>query len=103
MMNLELYKEVVLTRDLPQHNLKAGDVATLVDFVPHPSGDENGCVLEIFNAYGESIAVVTVPLSAIKPLEEGRNSHNSFFGMSQDWIVQKLDVKNQCQAILWLP
>ena len=69
MMNLELYKEVVLTLDLPQHNLKAGDVATLVDFVLSPSGDENGCVLEIFNAVGESIAVVTVPLSAIKPLE----------------------------------
>ena len=45
---------------------------------------------------------LTKYLLVFKPLEEGRNSHNSFFGLSQDWIVQKLDVKNQCLAILWL-
>lgn len=31
-------------------------------------GGETGCVLEVFNALGESIAVVTVPLSAVEPL-----------------------------------
>ena len=40
----------------------------LIDFVPHPSGGETGCVLEVFNALGESIAVVAVPLSAVEPL-----------------------------------
>ncbi len=44
------------------------DVATLVDFIPHPQNGEEGCVLEIFNAIGKSIAVVIVPRSAIKPL-----------------------------------
>ncbi len=32
------------------------------------SGGEEGCVLEVFNAVGETIAVVTVPVSAIVPL-----------------------------------
>ena len=68
-MTLELYKEVALTQNLAEYNLKIGDIATLVDFVPHPQGGEEGCVLEIFNAVGESIAVVTVPRSAIKSLE----------------------------------
>jgi len=27
-----------------------------------------GCVLEVYNALGESIAVVTVPRSAVEPL-----------------------------------
>lgn len=67
-MMLELYREVALTRDLPEERLKAGDIATLIDFLPHPSGGEDGCVLELFNAIGESIAVMTVPLSAVAAL-----------------------------------
>ncbi|WP_069791048.1 DUF4926 domain-containing protein (plasmid) [Cyanobacterium sp. IPPAS B-1200] len=67
-MNIELYEEITLTRDIPQHQLKQGDIATLVDFVEHPTGGETGCILEIFNALGESLRVVTVPISAIKPL-----------------------------------
>jgi hypothetical protein len=67
-MEMELFKEVALTRDIPAENLRKGDVATLVDFVPHPAGGETGAVLELFNAIGESIAVTIVPLSAIAPL-----------------------------------
>lgn len=67
-MNLELYQEVALTRDIPRTNLKEGDVATLIDRVTHPTGDEDGAILEVFNAVGESIAVITVPVSAIARL-----------------------------------
>lgn len=63
-----LYSEVALIRDLPAKKLKQGDVAVLIDYIPHPTGGEEGAVLEIFNAVGESIAVVTVPSSAIAPL-----------------------------------
>ncbi|ARV61997.1 DUF4926 domain-containing protein [Nostocales cyanobacterium HT-58-2] len=66
-MTLELY-EVALTLDLSEHQLRVGDIAMLVDFVPHPTGGEDGCVLEVFNAVGESIAVVTVPVSAVEAL-----------------------------------
>jgi hypothetical protein len=68
-MTIQLYSEVALTQDLAEYNLKIGDVATLIDFVPHPQGFEEGCILEIFNAVGDSIAVVTVPKSAIQPLQ----------------------------------
>ena len=67
-MTPELYSEVALTQNIAEHNLKIGDVATLVDFVSHPQGEQKGCVLEIFNAIGESIYIVTVPISAIKSL-----------------------------------
>lgn len=67
-MILELYTEVALTQNIAEHSLKIGDVATLVDFIPHPQGGEEGCILEILNAVGESIGVVTVPISAIKSL-----------------------------------
>lgn len=68
-MALELYQEVALKVDLSDHQLRAGDVATLIDFVAHPTGGEDGCVLEIFNAIGESIAVIAVPLSTVEALQ----------------------------------
>lgn len=67
-MKPELYTEVALTRDIPTENLKKGDVAVVVDFTPHPSSGEEGAILEIFNAVGESVAVAIVPISAITPL-----------------------------------
>ena len=67
-MKPELYQRVALRRDVDEHHLKKGDVAMLVDRVPHPSGGEPGVVLEVFNAVGESISVVAVKESDIKPL-----------------------------------
>jgi hypothetical protein len=67
-VNVELYQEVALTCDLPDHGLRIGDIAMLVDFVPHPSGGEEGCVLEVFNAIGESLTTITVPMSAVEAL-----------------------------------
>jgi hypothetical protein len=69
-MTMELYQEVALTRDLPEHGLRSGDIAMLVDFVPHPTNGEEGCVLEVFNAIGESIAVIAVPISAVEILRQ---------------------------------
>ena len=69
---IELYQRVALTRDLPEHNLCKGDVAVMVEYLPgtSASGGENGYALEIFNAVGETIAVVMVPVSAVQPLTE---------------------------------
>jgi len=67
-MQVERYQEVALTRDIPDYALHIGDIVTIVDFVRHPTGGEDGCVLEVFNAVGESIAVLTAPLSSIEPL-----------------------------------
>ena len=68
-MRLPLYERVALQRDFPEHDLKQGDVAVLLDYVPHPGGGEEGCVLEVFNALGDSITVVTVRESEIESLQ----------------------------------
>ena len=67
-MKPELYQQIALTVDVPDAQLKRGDLAMLVDYVPHPHGGEEGAVLEIFNVLGESIRVATVPVSAIEAL-----------------------------------
>ena len=69
---IELYQRVALTRDLPEHNLCKGDVAVVVEHLPGTlaSGGEAGYVLEVFNAVGETITVIMLPVSAVKPLTE---------------------------------
>jgi hypothetical protein len=68
MTGVQLYAEVTLRHDLPEFHLKQGDVVTLVDFVSHPTEGEDGCLLEVFNAVGESIDVIAAPVSAVAPL-----------------------------------
>lgn len=67
-MPVRLHDRVALRVSLPEHSLRAGDVATLVDFVEHPFSGPRGCLLEVFNAVGDSVAVVAVPEDAVEPL-----------------------------------
>ena len=66
---VKLYDRISLNRAFPEYNLKQGDIATFIDTVPDPEGIEEGYILEVFNALGESIDVVTVPKSAVAPLK----------------------------------
>jgi hypothetical protein len=68
-MKFGLYTDAVLTCDVPKHHLKRGDVVKLVEQHVAPGG-EAGYSIEIFNALGETIAVTTVPESALEPLRE---------------------------------
>ncbi len=69
-MRIALFSEVAPTRNIPELGLFQGDVATVVDHLQctAASGGEEGYALEVFNAVGESIAVVAVPCSAVEPL-----------------------------------
>lgn len=68
-MKFELYRDVVLRKNIPEYRLKKGDVATIVEHHPMKSS-EDGYSLEVFNAIGETIAVVTVSESDIEMLKE---------------------------------
>jgi hypothetical protein len=68
-MKFQLFTKVVLTTDIPEDNLKKGDIATIVDHHPIKNG-EDGYSLEVFNAIGETIAVITVPESQIEALQQ---------------------------------
>ena len=68
-MTYKLFEEVVLTKYIHQRVLKKGDVATIVEH--HPVYDkEDGYSLELFNAIGDTIAVIILPESVIEPLTE---------------------------------
>jgi len=67
-MKIDLYQRVMVNRDVPEEHIKKGDVAWLIDYVPHPEGGEEGAVLEIFNILGESMTTAIVPISAVELL-----------------------------------
>ena len=74
-MAYQLFTKVALKDDLPEHNLRRGDVATIVEIHSGAPGQERGCSLEVFNAIGETIAVVTVRESQIEPLAPNEVLH----------------------------
>lgn len=68
-MKFELYTDVALTCDLPEHCLRRGDIVKLVDHHIARDGTERYSI-EVFNAVGETIAVTSVPASALEALRE---------------------------------
>lgn len=68
-MKLAPYQRIVLRQDIPEHGLKAGDIAMLVEYVPSATGREDGSILEVFNAIGESIKLIVVGESQIESLQ----------------------------------
>lgn len=68
-MKFELYTDVVLTCDLPEHRLRRGDIVKLVDHHIASDGTE-GYSIEVFNAVGDTIAVTAVPAASLEPLRE---------------------------------
>lgn len=64
-MHFELYSDVVLARDVPEENLRAGDVGTVVERHDVP-GRETGYSVEFFDMLGNTVAVVTLPASALR-------------------------------------
>jgi hypothetical protein len=57
-------ESVVLTTDLPEHGLARGDVGTVV--LVHGSGE--GYEVEFMTLDGETVAVVTLLASQIRPI-----------------------------------
>lgn len=48
-MKPDLFTQVALREDIPEYNLKKGDVATIVDYHSSSNGGEEGYSLEGFN------------------------------------------------------
>ena len=67
-MSYQLFTRVALKENLPEQGLQRGDVATIVEAHAARPEQEPGYSLEVFNAVGETIAVVVVLESQIEPL-----------------------------------
>ena len=61
-----MYGDVILTRDITEGGLRAGDVGTVVERHVVPGVPEVGYSIEFFDMTGNTVAVVTLPASALR-------------------------------------
>ena len=65
-MSLDLFQDAILTVDLPDEGLRAGDVGTVVE--RHSADEmEDGYSVEFFDMTGRTVAVATVPGKYLRP------------------------------------
>lgn len=70
-MKFPLYSRVALAVDIPAEGIRRGDVATVVESHPAPTADaEPGYSIELFNAIGDTLTVLTLPESHLEPLRQ---------------------------------
>lgn len=69
-MTLALYQRVILTRDILEEGLRAGDVGVIVEHYSARAEVPEGYELEVFAANGQTITVVSVPASAVREATE---------------------------------
>jgi len=62
---------VVLTTDLPEHGLSAGDIGTVV--LVHEGG--KGCTVEFMTLAGRTIAVITLLANQIRQITKDEIAH----------------------------
>lgn len=74
-MSYELFSRVALRVDIPEKHLKRGDIAMIVERHPGEFGKEEGYSLEVFNAIGDTIAVIVIPSSAVESLHRKEVLH----------------------------
>ncbi|AMY10706.1 hypothetical protein LuPra_03945 [Luteitalea pratensis] len=65
-MPFDMYDDVILTRDVPEHGVRAGDVGTVVERHIVPGVSEEGFSVEFFDMTGNTVAVVTWPASGLR-------------------------------------
>ena len=68
---IEELDRVVLTEDVADYDLKAGDVGTVV--MVHGEGE--GFEVEFMALNGETIAVVTLLAAQVRPVQRGEITH----------------------------
>ena len=64
-MAYPLFTRVSLKEEFPEYSLHKGDVATIVEIHEGGPAQEKGYSLEVFNAVGETIAVMVVEESKV--------------------------------------
>ena len=66
-MSFDLYGDLIPTRDVTERGLRAGNVGTVVERHAVPGVPEEGYGVEFFDMTGNTVAVVTLPASALRP------------------------------------
>jgi hypothetical protein len=92
-----LFSQVALTEDLPEHNLKRGDTATIVEYYPMPEGEEDGYSLEGFDVPQVTIEVAA---SQIVPITQWQKEEMILIKLRQLSGVRLLQLEDYLDFLL---
>lgn len=65
-----LFSQVALAEDLPEYNLKRGDIGTIVEHYSMPEGEEDGYSLEGFDVPNVTIEVAASQIIPVHQLQQ---------------------------------
>jgi len=68
-VRFDLYTDVALACDLPEHRLRRGDIVKLIEHHVAPDGTD-AYSIEVFTALGSTLTVTTVPTTALEALRQ---------------------------------
>jgi hypothetical protein len=60
-----LFSQVALAEDLPEHHLKRGDIATVVEHYPMPDEEDDGYSLEGFGVPNVTVEVAASQIISV--------------------------------------
>ena len=85
-----LFSQVALAEDLPEHNLKRGDIATVVEHFPMPDG-EDGYSLEGFDVPHVTIELAASQIIPIMQWQQEETILIKLRQLSRDRLLQLED------------
>ncbi len=65
-MPFDMYGDVILTREVTERGLRAGDVGWVVERHSVPGGLDEGYAVEFFDMTANTLAVIMLPASALR-------------------------------------
>ena len=71
-MKFEMFGRVAFAVDMPDRQIQKGDIATVIEYFDDP---EPGYALEVFNALGETVDVLTASETELEALREDQVIH----------------------------
>jgi hypothetical protein len=78
-MRFDLYTEICFNQNIDEYSIQKGDIGTIVEYCPSNNKIfSDGYSIEIFDAYGDTIKVVTVDESKLSLIR-----HNSVLSVRE--------------------
>ncbi|PZO40949.1 MAG: DUF4926 domain-containing protein [Shackletoniella antarctica] len=83
-----LFAQVALAEDLPEHHLKRGDIATVVEHYPMPDEEDDGYSLEGFGVANVTVEVAASQIISISQWEQEEVILTKVRQLSQPRLLQ---------------
>jgi len=83
-----LFSQVSLAEDLPEHHLKRGDIATIVEHYSMPEGEEDGYSLEGFDVPHITVEVAASQITSISQWQQEEEILAKLRLLSQTRLLQ---------------